>query len=49
MHKCMFYNCYITNRWEESHKTAVIFIKARFLTLIVGNQAKRVAITFPLQ
>ena len=29
------------NRWGESHKTAVTLIKARFLTLIVGNQAER--------
>ena len=29
------------NRWGESHKTAVTLIKARFLTSIVGNQARR--------
>ena len=29
------------NRWGEYHKTAVTLIKARFLTSIVGNQAKR--------
>ena len=29
------------NRWGESHKTVVTLIKAKFLTLIVGNQARR--------
>ena len=28
------------NRWGESHKSAVTLIKVRFLTSIVGNQAK---------
>ena len=39
--RCITVMYHSPNRWGESHKTAVTFIKARFLTSIVGNQARR--------
>ena len=39
--RCITVMYHSPNRWEESHKTAVTLIKARFLTSIVGNQAGR--------
>ena len=38
--RCVTVMYHSPNRWGESHKTAVTLIKARFLTLIVGNQAR---------
>ena len=39
--KCTLYMYHSSNRWRESHKTAATLIKARFLTSIVGDMAKR--------
>ena len=38
--RCITVMYHSPNRWGESHKTAVMLIKARFLTSIVGNQAE---------
>ena len=38
---CITVMYYSPNRWGEPHKAGVTFIKARFLTSIVGNQAER--------
>ena len=38
--RCITVMYHSPNRWGESHKTVVTLIKARFLTSIVGNQAK---------
>ena len=40
MHVVKLFMYHSPNRWGESHKTAATLIKARFLTLIVGDRAK---------
>ena len=39
--RCITVMYHSPNMWGESHKTAVTLIKARFLSSIVGNQARR--------